>query len=471
MRRLVSILALALSAAVPGATPDVSISEVIDSEMPASGVPGMAYAVVSDGEITSAGARGVAKMGSDSQVTPDTPFVIGSISKSFTALAVMQLVEAGKIDLDAEVSRYLDVFSGQPAGAITIRQLLSHTSGFSTRQGNAAQPDVAREENELAAGVARLAQEGPAHQPATRWEYSNANYQILGRVVEVMSGQDYQTYVTAYILDPVGMKNSFVADGEVHESMASGHTPWFGTKRPLAENATDRGTAPQGGIVASANDLALYLQMMMNGEDDVLSAEGKALMMRPANATSLDYGFGWFVRSDGTVSHSGASPGFETLATMIPAQHSGAVVLVNAGSGLGFGETAQLREHLVATALGLPYGGDDSRLPQKALFIALVLLPFVYLLSMIWAWLHRGAIRAKASNGFGRFSLFFPVLTTAVAAWAFLFLVPNLVGAPLTTIWVFSPDLGLGLVAAAVTGVLWAVFRLGVAYLGRPGAA
>ena len=115
-----------------------SIEDFIDSEMPASGVPGLAYAVVADGEITSVGARGVVRIGGDSEVTPDTPFLTGSISKSFTALAVMQLVEAGEIDLDAEISQYLDGFSGRPAGAITIRQLLSHTSGFSTLQGNAS---------------------------------------------------------------------------------------------------------------------------------------------------------------------------------------------------------------------------------------------------------------------------------------------------------------------------------------------
>jgi CubicO group peptidase (beta-lactamase class C family) len=105
-------------------------------------------------------------------------------------------------------------------------------------------------------------------------------------VIEVVSGQEYQSYVTANILEPVGMENSFVADGEIHESIATGHTPWFWTKRPLAEKTTDRGTAPQGGIIASANDLARYMQVLMNGEDDVLSAEGKAQMMRPAGGAA-----------------------------------------------------------------------------------------------------------------------------------------------------------------------------------------
>ncbi len=469
--RFLAIVALGLSATLHAGAPDESIEDFIDREMPGSGVPGLAYAVVADGEITSVGAHGVVKVGGDDKVTPDTPFLTGSISKSFTALAVMQLVEAGEIELDTEVLRYLDSFSGRPAGAITIRQLLSHTSGFSTLQGNGSYSDVTNGKDELARRVDAVAEGNPAYEPDERWEYSNTNYQILGRVIEVVSGQEYQVYVTANILEPVGMVNSFVADGERHESMATGHRPWFGTKRPLPETATRRGTAPQGGVVASAGDLALYMQMLMNGEDDLLTAEGKALMMRSAGAGSPFYGFGWFLDSDsGSVWHSGASPGFETLATMLPAERKGVVVLVNAGSGLGFGETTRIRNGVTARALGLDDDGEGSRWPQEATFISLVLLPIVYLFSMIWAWRHRVEVRAKAGVS-GLFSLWFPLFTTLAAAWGILWLVPNVFGAPLGTLVLFQPDLGLALIATAVSGVAWAVFRLGVAYTGRPGPA
>ncbi len=380
----------------------------------------------------------------------------------------MQLVEAGEVELDAEVARYLDGFSGRPAGSMTIRQLLSHTSGFSTLQGNAAPTDATGGPDELARRVDRLAGMDPAHRPEERWEYSNANYEVLGRVVEVVSGRDYQSYVTANILEPVGMTHSFVSDGAVHEGMATGHRPWFVTKRPLTDTATSRGMAPAGGIVASAADLGRYLAMMMNGADDVISADGKALMMRPAGAASPFYGLGWFVDSENdSVWHSGSTPGFESLATMIPAQNRGVVVLVNGGSGVGFGETAQLRNAVTAAALGLDYAGEGSRWGQKALFLGLVLLPFLYLLSMVWAWRHRRDIRAK-TGGFGRFSLWFPLLTTGVAAWVVLGLVPDLLGAPIGTLWLFQPDLGLALIATAVLGVVWAGFRLAVAYTGRP---
>lgn len=467
IRSALAVLALGLIIGLPAdaaATSAGQLDDFIDDEMPASGVPGMAYAIVDEGELTMAGARGVVDARGSTEVTPDTPFVSGSISKSFTALAVMQLVEAGEVGLDTEVSQYLDGFAGRPAGAMTIRQLLSHTSGFSTLQGNASHTDATGGSDELARMVAGLAEVDPAYPLGTRWEYSNTNYQILGRVIEVVSGHDYQAYVTANILEPIGMDDSFVADGEVHEGMAIGHRPWFLSKRPRSDTATHRGTAPQGGIVASANDLARYMGVMMNGEDDVLSAEGKALMTRPASPVSPYYGFGWALDpGDGTVWHSGSTPGFETLATMVPAQNRGVVVLVNGGSGIGFGETGQLRTGVTSLALGLAYEDEGPRWAQKAMFLSLVLLPIIYLVSAVWAWLHRDGLRSK-SGAFGRFSLWFPMLTTVVAAWVMLWLVPNLFGVSLGTLFLFQPDFGLALIATSVSGVLWAVFRLGVAY-------
>jgi CubicO group peptidase (beta-lactamase class C family) len=245
-KTLAVMVALGLSNAVPMSVPSGAIDDVIDREMSSSGVPGLAYAAVVDGEITSVGARGVVRLGGETAVTPETPFLTGSISKSFTALSVMQLVEAGEIHPDDPFSQHLGDFSSGAAQDITVRQLLSHTSGYSTLQGNVSHTDRSGGTDELARRVDQLASAAPAH-AVGEWEYSNTNYQILGRVVEVVSGQDYQSYVAEHILEPIGMRNSFVADGEVHPSMATGHRPWFGTKRPFAENRTYRGTAPQGG--------------------------------------------------------------------------------------------------------------------------------------------------------------------------------------------------------------------------------
>lgn len=466
MWRVLAWIALAIGTAVQAGVPSGSIDDCIATEMLSSGVPGLAYAVVDHGQIHS-DARGEVLIGSGRKVTPETPFLLGSITKSFTAVAVMQLVEAGKVALDSGIARYLPVFSDRPSGAITVRQLLSHTSGYSTLQGNATHAHATGSGDELARQVERIAQWTPAHEPGARWEYSNANYQILGALIETVSGQKYADYIETEILEPIGMDDSFVADGRRHAVMATGHRPWFGTKRPLRANRTDRVTAPAGGVIASARDVARYLAIMMNGEDDIISAQDKASMLHPAGAASPFYGFGWFVdTTQGTVFHSGSSPGVETLATMVPAEQKGVVVLVNAGSGIGFGETAELRNGITARALGLAYTGEGSRWQQKSVFVALVLLPLAFVLSMIWAWLHRDALRAK-SGPFGLFSLWFPLVTTLAIAWSLFFLIPPLSGVSLGTLRLFQPDLVLTMVATAATGVTWAVFRLGVAYSGK----
>ena len=460
---ILALLVLGIASVLQASVPSGSIDDFITAEMPNSGAPGLAYAVVEDGNIH-AEARGKILIGSGRKVTPDTPFLLGSISKSFTAMAVMQLVEAGKVELDTGISHYLAVFSDRPSGAITIRQLLSHTSGYSTLQGNDTHADLTGNKDGISRQVRRIAQWAPAYQPATKWEYSNANYEVLGALIEAVSGMKYASYIETKILGPAGMEHSFVADGQSHDSMAVGHRPWFGTKRPLEDTRTDPVTAPQGGVIASARDLARYLAIMMNGKDDIVSAKAKAEMMHPASAVSPFYGFGWFIDTGKeTVFHSGSSPGFETLATMVPAKKKGAVVLVNAGSGIGFGETAEHRNGITARALGLDYAGEGNRWQQKAVFAGLVLLPFVFLSSMVWAWFHRGALRAK-SGPFGLFSLWFPLLTTFAMAWSFFFLVPQLFGVSVGTLRAFQPDLALTMAATAATGVMWAVFRLGVAY-------
>jgi|GEM_PF-783184 len=468
MKWIFLLVLLAFANVLHASEPSESIDDFITSEMPASGAPGLAYAVLEGGEIYS-GERGELLLGSGREIRLDTPFVIGSISKSFTALAVIQLVEAGKLDLDAEISQYLEVFSDSPAKSITVRQLLSHTSGYSTIQGNdnLVKPNQSAEGLELQ--VQRIAQWQPAYQADIKWAYSNANYYILGALIEGLSGQDYAVYIETEILKPIGMKHSFVADGASYYAIARGHTPWFGMKRPVKEGKTHRMSAPVGGIITSASDLALYLKMMMNGEDDIISANSKAKMMSPASDASPFYGFGWYINlNDGTVSHTGLTPGVETLAIMDPAEQKGAVIFVNSGSGMGFGESGDLFNGVSARALGLDYTkpGDGGRWSRKALFLLFALLPLLFAIGMIQSWLRREALRAK-SGAFGTFSLWFPLLTTFALAWTSIYLIPKLFGVSIETLRLFSPDLALALTATAVTGVIWAIFRLGVFYNGK----
>ena len=201
MRLLFALFAFLFAPGVLASAGIAAIDEVVVRELPASGAPGVAYAVVDHGNIR-AGAGGRTRANGARAVTADTVFRIGSISKSFTALAIMQMAQSGAVDLDAGVATYLPAFKGHAAGSISLRQLLSHTSGYSTVQGNGNHGDDAYRNRGVAEYVSRVAQWQPAYPPGERWEYSNLNYQILGAVIEAVSGQDYADYIKAHIFVP-----------------------------------------------------------------------------------------------------------------------------------------------------------------------------------------------------------------------------------------------------------------------------
>ncbi|WP_297735722.1 serine hydrolase [uncultured Maricaulis sp.] len=471
-RYLALILILALPApAVSQEVPQpAEVERYLDDAMPAASAPGLAWALLENGQVRS-GVRGERIAGSGQPVTDDTAFPLGSLSKSFTALAIMQQVEAGRLELDGGLADYLDVFEGQPGAVITIRQLLSHTSGYSTLQGNATGPGPDDEADTLAARVRQLARTAPAREAGTSWQYSNANYLILGALIETFSGLEYANYVETRILDPLGMDDSFVggSDRGANAVVASGHTPWFGGRRALvaADQPTGDPMAPAGGIMGSAADVARYLAMMMNGEDDLITAEHKAMMLQPASALSPHYGLGWSLDVNSDVAfHTGLVPGAEAIAVLSPSQQRGGVVLVNANSGMGFGVTGDILAGMSALSLGEEPRAGGGHLGTQSLYLMPLVLLLFFLAGSVTAWLRRDGLRAK-SGASGAFSLYFPVLATGVMAWVFLDLMPKLFGAPLMTFKLYQPDMVILLVASSVTGVSFAVFRLAVAYTGR----
>ena len=465
MRYLLVCVIFAVFSVLHATSQPNSQDEFIASELDAAGLPGMAYAVVDNG-VSVSGAHGVVDVRTGEAVTPDTPFQLASISKSFTAIAILQLVESGHVELDGELSQYLDVFQDSPGGAITVQQLLAHTSGYSTLQGNETGVENPESADALSRQAALIASWAPDYVPGSRWDYSNANYVLLGVVIEAVSELTYDQYVESMILQPIGMKNSFVGDGGTYDNVAIGHKPWFGRKRPTkdSQTATARASAPGGGVIASANDLALYLEMLLNGEDDIISAESKQSMMQPASDQAPFYGLGWMLNPrDGTVYHTGTNPGVETIAIMIPAERKGVVVLVNAGSGMGFGETGNLINGVSAHALGWDFVRDQSSWGRKSLFLTFALLPLLFGVGAIQVWFQREGLRKK-SGVFGLFSLWFPLIMTVALAWISVSLIPNLFGVSLQTLGVFSPDLAIVLLSTALMGVFWSAFRLYVYY-------
>jgi CubicO group peptidase (beta-lactamase class C family) len=344
------LAATPLSAAAPAGSDELraAIDRHVTAEMSASHVPGAALAIVEDGRIVYARGYGFADA-SGTPVTPATPFVLGSLSKSFTALAVMQLVERQAVELDAPVRRYLPWFTtadGAASAGITIRHLLQQTSGLPERAGLAALADRDESEGALERRVRTLAIE-PLTQPVgSAFQYSNANYDALGLVVQTVSGTSYERYVEESVFGPLRMADSFASRTVAREhGLAIGHRLWFGVPVAKPSLPHPRGTLPSGGLISSAEDMGRWLSAHLGGgrdeEQQLLSPGGFATLHRPSGlATGFrdtktygSYAMGWFAgEKAGTpaLHHGGSTPGYTTEMAIVPGRRLGVVVLTNA---------------------------------------------------------------------------------------------------------------------------------------------
>jgi len=308
----------------------------IERQFDEMGVGQASYAVISDGEQTVAG-FGAA--------TPDTPFVIGSVSKSFTTLAILQLVERGLIALDSPVTDYLDWFTTADSTApITIRQLLNQTSGLSTLDGSR---DAFTPESSLEERVRSIENYGLVSEPGAEFNYSNLNYATLGLIVQEVSGLDYGEFVEEEIFAPLGMDHSYsdFARARAH-GLAQGTITVFGFPVSLRQTAFP-GAVPDAYLISTAADLAAYARFQMgDGSFEgmrLISAETMSLMHTPAAPSQgvsehLDhYAMGWRTGSiDGQtlIGHDGNAFGFHANVALLPDIDTAVVVLMARNGGM-----------------------------------------------------------------------------------------------------------------------------------------
>ncbi len=379
---------LSLAPAPPSTADEAGTGAAVDAyvkaSMEASWVPGIAYAVTQDGEVTHLAAFGWA--GPDgSPMTPGTPVVIGSVGKSITALAVRQLIAAGRIDIDAPVTRYLPWFSvAGPDGAaatITVRSLLGHTSGLSTADG---QDPRWYEPGQTPEGVVRALAEVGAAVPAGTYAYSNLNYVVLGRVIEEVTGETYGGYVRDHIFLPLGMTSSFTSLADAAASApAQGHRYLFGVPVPFDE-PYPTGMVAAGYQVSTARDMASFVAALANGG----IRDGVDIVDPPAPSTVRGgYGTDWqplvAAQSGAIISQSGSTLTSNADILTMPSRGLGVVVLLNANPTQLLGMPAGAAD----IALGILRLASSTRVGQSAptvrtvyLAVDLVLLALIALL-------------------------------------------------------------------------------------------
>jgi CubicO group peptidase (beta-lactamase class C family) len=320
--------------------------------------PGMAAEVVRDGRIEYRKTFGFADLDTRAPITSDTQFLLASLTKQFTAMAVMILVERHQLRLDDTLAKYCPEFPGY-AQTITIRHLLNHTAGLTQYQEllvgkidensyfrSSKSPPAAHEFTAAEALQALSRQEKLRFAPGDRFEYSDSAYVLLGQIIERITGERYAEFLKETIFDPLGMNDTLVVDERKQRvprlalSYAVRASGWQDiTYSP--ENAI----YGEDGIYSTINDLykwdqALYTERLVSHATlemaftPGLGNDGKAittdLLTRPNS-----YGFGWIissVRGERDVEHSGGWAGYVTYILRVPSRRVTAIVLTNSSN-------------------------------------------------------------------------------------------------------------------------------------------
>lgn len=331
----------------------------------ATGTPGIAIGMA-HGDDDMIAVDGITNRNHPLEVTADTLFQIGSITKTMTATVAMRLVEMGKLDLDAPVRQYLPKFQLQDettAAAATVRHLFTHTGGW---VGDYFENTGSGDDGltKYVANMATLAQQAPL---GTLWSYNNAAFSLAGRVIEVVTNRPYEQAMQELLFDPLGMAMTFFFAGDVMtHRFVVGHTvveenesrsttvatPW-----PLARSAN-----PAGGVISTVPDMLRYARFHLDGGktgdgEQLLQPATIAAMQQiqtEAGAMASHVGISWLLNTVAgvrTVGHGGATNGQIAQLLLVPEQDFALVILTNANRGREV--TRDLSVWALETLLGL----------------------------------------------------------------------------------------------------------------------
>ncbi len=473
----VGVLVLAFSthagAKTQNALDTVAVDTYIEQHMAEHQIPGLALAIVHNDEIVYTQGYDAASP-DGTPVTPQTPFIIGSTSKSFTVLAIMQLVMAGEIELDAPVQTYLPWFTmadPELVKLITVRHLLAHTSGLSgpVSDKDLVNPDDSEEA--LETHIRELADYDLARTPGESHEYNNTGYDILGLIVQTVSGQSYEDYIEQHIYAPLEMSNSYTSKTEAEANeLAVGHTYFFGSPRVSDDAPYPRRKLPSGFLISSAEDLGHYLIAQLNGgrygPAQVLSPEKMNLMHQPAVETlekGISYAFGWrtnLVEGESVVRHGGDTPGSHSNISFSPARGWGVVILMNV---FGFPQSAALNEpvnEVMRLASGYDAGQPvDDQAPVFFILWGIAILSAA--LNLLFFWVLRRHINKGGQFHLIR-NLLIPLAINLGLIWLMFFGFPTSMDSDYRVMLEYLPDTSLIFLVCIGVIMLTMFLRLGL---------
>jgi CubicO group peptidase (beta-lactamase class C family) len=319
------LLALMLLA-VPACAPADEIDQLLTAHLAQQHVPGAVIAVVRDGRIIRAQGYGHANLEDQVPVTPETVFKIASISKQFLAVAVLTLVENGKLSLDDPATKFLDEAPDSWRG-ITVRHLLSHTAGL-VREPPGWDPMRPRPDEFVVRSAYDRALIAP---PGEKYQYSNLGYFVIAHIISRASGEPWPRYLRQKVLEPAGMRSTRLTNAiDIIPHRAQGYSWREGAFRHAAEYLSIR---PSGCLISTVEDLARWDVALEPGK--LLSASSIREMETPVqlnDGTDAPYGLGVEIETPMNrriIRHAGSLPGFKVEFRRIPSERIAIMVLAN----------------------------------------------------------------------------------------------------------------------------------------------
>ena len=461
-----------------------AVNTYLREQLETLGIPGAAVAVVRNGTQVHSAAFGQAD-DSGRPMTAQTPVLLASTSKSLTAIAVMQQVEAGRLRLDEPVQTYLPWFTmdDSRSSAITVRHLLHQASGMGSRD-TAFEASDAQTPEALEEGVRALANSPLAGNPGEAFHYASANFNILGLLVQTVSGQPFGDYLKEHVFGPLEMVHSHPTRAAARaDNAAAGYSLWFGSFWHQTDVPAPTAGMPSSTLYASAEDLGHELIALLDG-----GGYGAARILRPESVAAMfepgvpideakQYAMGWFTRPlvESTdpaappvpqealpllLEHQGEWGNSHTYLGMVPSSGLGVALVINANHAAAPSQLKAIDTNILRILHGqrpVPAVIQEDWLQRYSWAVAMGLL----LAELLSLWLALRFLLRPRSKG-RRAPLVYAAAAVALDAfvlWLCLDYAPAKFDTHLFVVVRQFPDVGISLVPALALAILWPVPR------------
>ncbi|EEK78853.1 penicillin-binding protein [Bacillus cereus] len=422
-----------------------TLDKYIEKFIKEQNIPGAAIAIVHNKDVFFTKTWGITGE-SEKKITSKTPFAIGSISKSLTALAIVKLIEDKKIKLEDSVQQHLPWFKlkdSQISSSITIQHLLTHTSGINTYEGLLISDKQSKSSTALKENVMRLSNVKLTALPGEKYQYSNANYIVLGALIEEVTNDTYSSYMEKHVFQLLNM-NGAAASKEIayEKGYLTGYQSWFGIPRKSIVSYDNAG-APYGYITANLEDMIQFI-MFLNRQKDTqfLKKENIALYLSPLYKINSEKSYGFGLRttsineSETMIWHSGSTPDARTEIFTLNKSGWGGVILTNKNHVLEESVLSVLKNGIISILNGEVPVDPHKSIPFTQIVMSIVIFAlFIISIMLIKKYKHKKTVKRLTWLFIGNLFLllsiiFIPLLTYSTSS-------------PWHTIKIFAADIAL----------------------------